>query len=168
VASGESIKSSHAQSSNPKSSDAKSLDERAESADDDPQSTADGRQEIPAPTHKQHQALSNDNQPALTLDPTATVTPSVDSGIAAAPNAPPPAAAVAVTPPTLDAGSSPKATSDTNQVTNITSLPRPRLPAELLAQAKAGPSRRAAVEIDTTLLITSIARDLTASQERVD
>ena len=149
-----------------KSNTVQSSDEQAKSSDGDPRSTADVTEEIPAPTHKQHQALSNENQPAPTLDPTPTPTPSLDGGIAASANIPPPAAPIAVTPPVLDADPNPKPTSDTNQVTNITSPPRARLPAELLSQAPAGPSRRATVEVDAGRLLTRVARAFTAAQER--
>jgi flagellar hook-length control protein FliK len=156
----------NAKSLSTKSLSAKPLDEQAGSSDETPQGAAEVTQETTAPTHKQHQALPNNNQPPPTLDFSSIASPPMDSGVGSAPSVPAPAAPVAVALPTLDPGPTPKPSSATDQVTNVASPPRPRLPAELLVQAPSGPSRRATVEIDTTLLLARVARAFTAAQER--
>ncbi len=169
-------KSSDAKLSDVKAPDAKSpterspketsTDDQAESSDDVASAVANATQEIPASSHKQQQALSNDNRPSPALDSSSIVTPTADIAVAATSNLPPPAVPIAVTPPALDPGPAPKSGSGDNQVTNIASPPRPRLPADLLAQSPGGPSRRPTVEIDATRLLTRVARAFTAAQDR--
>jgi flagellar hook-length control protein FliK len=126
------------------------------------QSSTDG-----SPDHHRENAHSASEAAALNPEPTLTVT-AADVALTGQPLiAPPPVAPLAAQTPLPDATPSASGTPSAESITApLATGQRARLPADVLAPSTQNTTRRTNVEIDTTRLLTRVARAVTTAQER--
>jgi flagellar hook-length control protein FliK len=116
--------------------------------------------------HHKDNAHTANEAASITLDPTLTV-PGADAALTSQLPITPPVAPLPVQTPLPDARSPASGAPPSDSITAPPATgQRARLPADVLAPSTQNTTRRANVEIDTTRLLTRVARAVTTAQER--